>query len=277
MENNVAIAWGTVIENVIGSDFDDIIEGNTADNELKGGGGNDTLDGGAGSDRLYGGTHNDNISGGAGNDVIYGGHGADTLDGGAGTDAVQYLASGTGVTVNLATGLGSAGQARGDVLSNIENINGSRASDHLIGDDGNNKFVGYGGWDTLEGGAGDDRLEGWRGKDVLDGGDGDDYLFGGADEDTLTGGAGNDTLVGGTEGDLFIFEAGSGEDVITDFEADLDRLDLSATATDFTDLASLQAATSEVDGGILIDLGGGDTLLLQGLTLSDLATTGIMY
>ncbi|NVK42692.1 MAG: hypothetical protein HWE39_15735, partial [Oceanospirillaceae bacterium] len=122
-------------DTLVGGNGSDTLNGGALGDFLEGGDGKDVLDGGAGSDRLFGGTHNDEINAGDGNDVIFGDHGADTIDGGDGTDAVQYLASGTGVTVDLSTGLGTSGQATGDVLSNIENINGSRASDHLIGDD----------------------------------------------------------------------------------------------------------------------------------------------
>lgn len=48
--NNLAIAYGVVIENAIGGAGNDHMVGNDAANRLQGGGGNDTLDGGAGLD-----------------------------------------------------------------------------------------------------------------------------------------------------------------------------------------------------------------------------------
>ncbi|MYM68414.1 DUF4214 domain-containing protein [Pseudoduganella sp. FT55W] len=48
--NNLSIGTGTLIENVIGSAFDDVLVGNDAANALKGGKGNDWIDGGKGSD-----------------------------------------------------------------------------------------------------------------------------------------------------------------------------------------------------------------------------------
>lgn len=48
--NNVSLAFGTTIENVIGSALADSIIGNAQNNSLKGGAGNDTIDGGAGLD-----------------------------------------------------------------------------------------------------------------------------------------------------------------------------------------------------------------------------------
>lgn len=108
------------IENVIGSDFDDNITGNsisimddgdtgdkTTANKLEGGGGKDRIKGGAGNDELHGGdgddilgaydteddAGDDMLMGGAGRDMLNGGTGDDTLNGGAGDDD---LTGGTG-------------------------------------------------------------------------------------------------------------------------------------------------------------------------------------
>ena len=45
-----------VIENAIGSNFDDIITGNSSSNKIEGGSGSDTLKGGSGNDILIGGS-----------------------------------------------------------------------------------------------------------------------------------------------------------------------------------------------------------------------------
>src|SRR6185436_13242297 len=73
-----------------------------------------TITGGGGNDTFTGGTGADTLTGGAGNDTLAGGGGADILDGGAGTDTADYSTSGAGVTVNLATGAASGGDAAGD-------------------------------------------------------------------------------------------------------------------------------------------------------------------
>ncbi|NET64686.1 MAG: matrixin family metalloprotease, partial [Moorea sp. SIO1G6] len=106
-----SIAYGAIIENVVGSSSNDTIIGNNSANNLKGGDGNDRLygnagndylkggsgndylDGGTGSDRLYGGTGNDNLYGSSGNDTLSGGSGNDYLDGGTGSD---YMLGGSG-------------------------------------------------------------------------------------------------------------------------------------------------------------------------------------
>ena len=66
----LAIAPGTVIENVIGTDRADRIVGNTAGNRLEGRGGDDRLDGGAGDDVLLPGAGDDRVVGGPGLDRV---------------------------------------------------------------------------------------------------------------------------------------------------------------------------------------------------------------
>ncbi len=202
MTYNIGIAFGTVIENVIGTIFNDTIWGNSANNNLQGRGGNDiihggdgddSLNGGANSDTLYGEAHNDYLNGSTGDDFLYGGTGddellggagADLLDGGADTDTATYSNSNAAVTINLGTGFTAGGHAVGDTFVSIENLFGSRYDDTLTGDGGANVINGYVGNDTLEGGGGDDTLLG---------GLGDDILMGDAGADFLNGGTGNDT------------------------------------------------------------------------------------
>ena len=66
------------IENVIGTQGDDLITGDANDNTIFGGAGADVINGGAGNDTLYGGTGLiDNIN--SGHDMINGGDGDDTI------------------------------------------------------------------------------------------------------------------------------------------------------------------------------------------------------
>lgn len=55
MENNISIAYNTVIENAIGGAARDYLVGNDVDNILKGNGGDDVLNGLGGDDQLWGG------------------------------------------------------------------------------------------------------------------------------------------------------------------------------------------------------------------------------
>lgn len=61
MDNNLVIAYGTVIENAIGGSGDDIIYGNAADNYIRGGLGNDTVHISLGNDTLDGESGNDSV------------------------------------------------------------------------------------------------------------------------------------------------------------------------------------------------------------------------
>ncbi|KUR70250.1 hypothetical protein AQZ52_15455 [Novosphingobium fuchskuhlense] len=90
LTQNVAIAFGTVIENAIGGSGNDAITGNAADNRLQGGAGGDLIRGGAGADVLEGGAGNDKLIGDAGGDRLIGGAGADRLIGGAGSDTFVF-------------------------------------------------------------------------------------------------------------------------------------------------------------------------------------------
>ncbi len=114
--------------NVTGSAHDDHLTGDMMGNFLTGGDGNDTLRGGEGADLLLGGKGADMLDGGSDT-------GTDrTVDGWNHTnvDWAFYLTAEAGVTVNLATGRGIAGDAEGDTLKNIELIMGSVYGDTFM-------------------------------------------------------------------------------------------------------------------------------------------------
>jgi Ca2+-binding RTX toxin-like protein len=73
------------IENLIGSDFGDVLKGNSAANLLVGGLGNDVLAAGGNADRLKGGEGADTLQGQGGNDTLEGETGDDMLSGGTGS------------------------------------------------------------------------------------------------------------------------------------------------------------------------------------------------
>jgi Ca2+-binding RTX toxin-like protein len=164
------------VEHVIGSYYDDSLTGDGGENLLYGLDGHDSLIGGAGDDRLYG-DH--------GNDVLRGDEGADALYGGDGIDTANYAFSGAAVIVDLGTGETLGGDAVGDSLHSIENVNGSNFNDALVGDGGGNVLSGRSGNDYVAGFGGNDVLYGGNGTDVLDGGMGADLLNGGDGADTF--------------------------------------------------------------------------------------------
>lgn len=188
LETNVA-SGGTAsgdtffsIENLIGSDdrIDRFI-GTAAANHFWGRGGGDYFNGRGGNDILDGGNDGDILYGEGGNDTIIGGAGQDYMNGGDGIDTVVYSGSSAGVTIDLANGTASGGDADGpvqivgrgtiirhDILAGFENAVGSFHDDYLIGNAQANNLSGGSGNDRLTGGAGADTLNGGAGSDTAD-------------------------------------------------------------------------------------------------------------
>ena len=156
------------IEAVVGSRFDDTIDGSDESEDFYGN---------AGVDHIYAGNGNNWIQGGAGGDWLFGGIGHDIAD---------YSDSAAGVIVDLMYGTTLYGSAEGDHLFAIDALSGSFHDDYLYGDDNGNYIWGSLGADLLLGRGGDDRLQGDGGDDELAGGSGRDFLFGGAGDDTAS-------------------------------------------------------------------------------------------
>ena len=170
--------------------------------------GSDGLD-----DVIVTGLDDDYASGKAGDDLIVTGAGDDVALGGTGFD---WLVMGAGDDLAL-------GGTEKDVL------------------------IGGAGMDELDGQEGDDRILGGRDNDVIHGGTGMDRISGGAGDDVINGGEDRDIMSGGGGDDTFVFSLHSGADIVTDFEAGHDVLDVSELDIAFTDLA--------------IDRDGSDTLI----------------
>ncbi|WP_280138439.1 calcium-binding protein, partial [Pseudovibrio denitrificans] len=139
------------IENILGSNHNDVLTGNAGNNGLYAHGG---------TDKLYGLGGNDTLN-------AYG-SGADYLDGGSGFDVARYRWSKHALTINLADPSQNTGDAAGDTYVSIEGAMGSdKYADKLTGNGANNTLWGYGGNDTLNGAAGNDRLYGGKGNDTF--------------------------------------------------------------------------------------------------------------
>ena len=78
-QGGFTIAAGTEIENAVGSNFNDTINGNHINNILYGLDGNDQLDGRQGNDIIFAQAGNDLIDGGVGDDSLLGGAGSNTF------------------------------------------------------------------------------------------------------------------------------------------------------------------------------------------------------
>jgi serralysin len=223
ISQNLAIAFGAVIENAFGGSADDTITGNEANNVITGGAGNDSLRGFAGADLLYGNlgsdiiygnTEGDVIFGGQEGDFIYGGQQVDVIYGNFGNDVLygnfdeDFLFGGQDADT-LYGGQGND-ELRGNLGDDV--IFGNKGTDILLGGDGLDLLQGGADNDYLDGGAGNDNLFGDDGEDTLLGDAGSDILYGNADDDTLYGGEGNDQL-NGDEDDDELF-GGNGDDIL---------------------------------------------------------------
>lgn len=140
-------------------------------------------------------------------------------------------------------------------LDSDDTVNGSGASELILGNEGEDILRGFAGNDSVFGGKGKDALFGQEGNNSLSGGldadwligdAGDDILFGGRGNDLLSGTDGNNTLVGGLGRDFL--ECGFGNnlcvlgidsgttdinssDIIESFDPDLDRIGLASDLT----------------------------------------------
>ncbi|MEG5035793.1 calcium-binding protein [Microcoleus sp. AT3-D2] len=103
-------------------------------------------------------------------------------------------------------------------LDGDDTVDGSEASELILGNEGEDVLRGFVGNDSVFGGKGRDGLYGHEGNDFLSGGldadfifgrAGDDILFGGRGDDLLNGQEGNNTLVGGLGRDFLSCEFGN--------------------------------------------------------------------
>jgi Ca2+-binding RTX toxin-like protein len=169
------------IENVTGSNYNDTLTGNRANNVLDGGGGTDTA----------------SYSTAAAGVIVNLGLAAAQNTVGAGLDTL--------LNIENLTGSSFADTLTGNGVNNV--LSGLVGNDRLLGGNGN---------DTLLGGVGNDRLDGGTGNDQMNGGDGYDLLNGGAGADSLTGGVGADTFL--LRGVIESQPGVLNRDVITDFK-----------------------------------------------------------
>ena len=206
----------TSIENVIGSAFNDTLEGGSGANIFDGRGGNDTITGGGGADTVFFGF----------------GDGRDTVDAAGGTLSVIFRqpVRAEDVVFRVSNGdliaalYGSPGDevivegwtagASATTSFLLEGGTELAVAEALAGDSGANSLSGSG------------AVIGNAGTDTLDGGAGDDVLYGSAvsgsvttEGDMLRGGDGNDVyVVGISERGVVIDDAGgadSGADVLS--------------------------------------------------------------
>lgn len=152
----------------------------------------------------------------------------------------------------------------------------------VVGTPSGDPMVGSADQDLLIGGAGDDIIAGGAGDDVLIASNLNLPELGAAGFDTnanlnlMAGGAGKDLLIAGDGHDGFLFETGSGIDLIEGFNPSADLLILQSNING-TGLAST-AGLSLIDTqfGVIVDLGANNGVLLDGIDSSQLTTADFL-
>jgi serralysin len=176
--DNVGIAFGTVIENVIFGSGNDSGIGNAAANTLDGRGGNDTLTGGAGNDTFVytsgADVVTDFVPGGIDDRIDLRGFASLTslsqvlaLGAQSGANVVLTFSAGNTLTLN-SVALGALTAADFQFTGGGSVIDGSAGSDNLMG---------TASADTINGLAGADTINGLGGADSMSGGDGSDIYY----------------------------------------------------------------------------------------------------
>jgi Ca2+-binding RTX toxin-like protein len=236
----------------------DYIEGSAGDDSLNGLGGNDTIVGGAGSDTLDGGAGDDSLLGGLGDDTLIGGIGNDRLQGETGNDSYVFgRGSGQDIIVDYDATVGNVDTVQ--IASGVlpADVKVTRDQSHLYlsisNPDGTTDKLTLQNWFSQDAYKVEqvvfadapatvwdvarlnalanvptenaDYLSGLSGNDVINGLGGNDTLLGYAGNDTLDGGAGNDSLQGDTGNDTYLFNLGSGKDIIYDSDSTVGNVD----------------------------------------------------
>ena len=247
--------------NFTGNELAQLVDATDGANIIRGGGGGDTIRAFGGDDIIYGDEGSDTIDGGSGNDIIEGGEGSDSLTGGAGVDILRggigndnyYVDRNGEVFENAGEGIDwvFANLAGGmyTLDANVENLTLQGTTFYGVGNELSNQITGSASTNWLMGGDGDDWLNGMGGDDVL-------YGDGGAD--------------------TFVFVRGTGVDTVADFRSGIDKLHLSGFG--FADFAAVLAATQDDgNGNSFIELGGGDRVVLRGVTKAQLASGDVVF
>ncbi len=293
---------GTAGNYGVGNEIDNILNGNSGENLLIAHGGADTVNGGGARDSIFGMAGNDILNGEGGIDIIFGGDGNDTIDGGANPDEIygdagdDIIRGGTTFDTDIISGgLGNDTIYGDSGLGDYDIMAGNQGDDIYYVDtphDQTNELAGEGS-DTVfanvvgtgyflnanienlsllgntQFGVGNE-----LGNRIL-GSAATNWIYGRGGNDLINGGAGDDVLFGESGSDTFVFDRGTGGDVIADFERGVDRIDLSAFGPmTFTQLQTLFVQDGTVGG---IQLTTGEVVVLHNITMSQLTAADFIF
>jgi len=261
---NDTLYGGAGNDNLFGVDGVDTLYGEAGIDYLVAGIGNDTLDGGDNPDAIYGEDGNDTMYGGIGfhTDIMVGGAGDDVLNGSA--PSIHYQGD-----YDLMDGAAGNDTYYVDTPNDLtfEALGGGTDSVIAEIDGGGYYLWAYTENLTLAGstpfGVGNELAN------ILTGSEQVNWLLGGAGNDTINGKGGNDVLFGEAGIDTFVFERGTGGDVIGDFATGTDKVQV--TGLGFASFADVQAAMTTDGVSTALDLGLGDFVVFNGVTMGSFA------
>jgi Ca2+-binding RTX toxin-like protein len=320
MFNNILIESDTLtgFEHVRGSNLTETIVGDSRDNKLEGRGGNDLLQGNQGNDQLDGGDGRDTASyeSNLGSVAV-----SLSWNGGPGftweffttpSGQTGILSTDTLVSIENVRGSAFADSIYGNEGDNV--IDGRGSADQMFGLTGNDTYFVDNANDAVVEGTGLGTLDVVRasvsytlaaGTEVevlettnqagtasinLTGNEFGNTINGNNGANVIDGGHGNDTLFGGGNADIFVFDHivnGSQQDVVLDFQAGIDHIDLSDTlVNNFADLLDYTSLANpgdkymeQVGNDVLIhtSVSADTSILLQNVQLSSLTSADFLF
>jgi Ca2+-binding RTX toxin-like protein len=169
--------------------------------------------------------------------------GNDTITGNGNT-RLAFRSATAGVTVDFADGTatGDASVGSDTITGGVNAVSGSNFADMILGDGANNQILGNDGNDRIDGRSG------------------------------------NDSLIGGAGTDTFVFDAGFGQDTITDFIAgsgaghDVIEFDQAI----FADFDAVLGAAANVGSNVVITAGA-DKITIVGITKASLTVDDFQF
>jgi Ca2+-binding RTX toxin-like protein len=298
-DGDFVVAVGTIYDDSLsGTSCDDILYGNYGNDILNGGDGNDilygaygadTLNGGAGNDELYGDEGADILNGGAGNDMLYGGAGKDTFIyvAGEGQDVIKDYTENED-TLTITNGVVtqteiSDGNLVFTAVGGTVTLEGA-AGKTIAMADGNGSYTASAGaitlgsdyFGTLDSSAylaavttfdgskatGEVNIVGNSRDNVIYAGKAGGFYRGEAGNDTLYTGKGTDILTGGAGNDTFVYAAGDGNDIVTDYTEGEDNLQVSGGTISQMALANngQDVVFTVGDGSVTLEGAAGKTI-----------------
>ena len=219
-----------------------------------------TVDGGAGNDTIYNSGNNVLIlyNAGEGNDVIEGFNESSTLQIGDGSDTYYSRAQGDDVIVSVGeNSITLTGAANLDTV----NIAGTFVNPYdIVGTDDPDSIDNNLSGATIQALGADDTIINSGDNVSILGGKGQDSIVNTGANTTIIGGTGHDTMSGGTGANVFVYNSGDGNDVITDFGSN-----------DTLKIASGTEVTSASGSDFIFTVGKGK------ITLKDATNKKVIY